>query len=540
MDKELLQLGTEPVSADAPTGIAVRYEPEFEQLQAEMSKLEAVSGASIHWDDVVNISSGILADKSKDLLVSCYLCHGLYEKHGYAGLSDGLMILAGLVDTFWENLFPEMKRKRARIGAIEWLVERLGPLVSERKPKAGDQEAIAICKRTLEQLEVMFAEKLGDQAVSLSDLYRPVRDYDSNFVKQTKKQASDSQASTTDAASGHQKPDTLDGQKKESTPPVNQDAGPQTIASERDVNKAMRSCRETLRNVATFQRSAKISDPLSYRLLRMATWLNVQLPIIKNNLTEVRQIPPERLTFIMSQVQAGDHIQIIQAVEDSLFNAPFWLDAHRLTATALESLGHKEAQQAVIIGLATFLRRFPALLDCKFVGEVPFADDETRQWIDNEVATGGSMSVGSVLVNSIESSEGAAPWLEVSDTANSLAEKGKIKEAIKGFQDGRQQASSRRDRFLWDLYLARFCQGAGHYGVAISLLEFLDDEVNRYQLEDWEPDLSLEIALLMLVCYDKLGIGKLTPERSQRQQLMLSRVSRLDTAIAIGLQKKTK
>ena len=45
---DLLSLGKEPISADQPTGSDVRYEPEFEELQAEIDKMSnpAASGSS--------------------------------------------------------------------------------------------------------------------------------------------------------------------------------------------------------------------------------------------------------------------------------------------------------------------------------------------------------------------------------------------------------------------------------------------------------------------------------------------------------------
>ena len=81
-------LGTAPVPGAAPAGVSVKYEPEFEQLVAEVGKLESIDGrASIKWGDIVELSSGILAGKSKDLLVASYLTLGLLQQDGYVGVS---------------------------------------------------------------------------------------------------------------------------------------------------------------------------------------------------------------------------------------------------------------------------------------------------------------------------------------------------------------------------------------------------------------------------------------------------------------------
>ena len=117
-----------------------------------------------------------------------------------------------------------------------------------------------------------------------------------------------------------------------------------------------------------------------------------------------------------------------------------------------------------------------------------------------------------------------------------MATKGKFKEGVALFQEGRRQANSRRERFLWDLHQARYCQEAGHVDVAIPQLESLDDEADRYHLEEWEPELSLQIAALLLVCYTKTkGQAQMSAERAGRMERVRSRVSRLDAAAALDL-----
>jgi len=532
MDETLTQLGTEPVSAAAPAGASVRYEPEFEQLQEEIAKLESVDAVPVNWGEVVETGSRLLSQQSKDLLVACYVCHGLYDRKGYAGLANGLTIISGMIDTYWDTLFPELKRQRARVAALEWLVDRLGRPVSERKPKPAERDAIAASRELLEQLDEVLKEKLGGQGVAWGELYRPVRDYDADFAREAAKQE---QAKAAAQREAEQKEAAVATAPDGTVAPA-QVSSPQEITSDQDVDKSLRSCQETLKKVATYQRGKNLADPESYRLLRMATWMSVGLPPAQNNVTQMRQVPAERLEFLKQQVESGNHVLLINEVESSIANAPFWLDAHRLTAMALEALGHVDAQQAVIAELAVFLRRLPRLLDYQFMGGLPFADDLTRLWIESDVLAGGDTSSASAPGES-----GNSPWVEASGTARKLATKGKFREGIMLFQNGRRQAGSRRERFMWDLQQARFCQEAGYVDVAIPQLESLDEEADHFHLEEWEPALSLQIAALLLVCYTKTeGKTELSADRAARLDRMRSRVSRLDAAAALDLITKTK
>ncbi|MBT8439948.1 MAG: type VI secretion system domain-containing protein, partial [Gammaproteobacteria bacterium] len=92
-----------------------------------------------------------------------------------------------------------------------------------------------------------------------------------------------------------------------------------------------------------------------------------------------------------------------------------------------------------------------------------------------------------------------------------------------------------------DLTQARYCQEAGYVEVAMHQLESLDEDVERYRLDEWEPDLSLEIAALLLTSYAKIeGKKGLSPERAAKRESMQSRVSRLDLATALDLIKNSK
>jgi type VI secretion system protein VasJ len=535
MDDTLAQLGTEPVNADAPTGVSVRYEPEFEQLQEEIAKLESVDAVPVNWNEVVDIGSRLLSEKSKDLLVACYVCHGLYDRHGYAGLANGLAILSGMINTYWDTLFPEQKRQRARVAAMEWLVERLGTQVPEHKPKPAERDAVAAAKTLLEQLDEVLKEKLGEQTVAWGELYRPLREYHADFEREAARQQQAKEAEQKKAESAATASTATPTAEAGSAAPV-QASAPQEITSEQDINKSLRSCQEILKKVANYQREKNLADPDPYRFLRMATWMNAGLPPAQNNVTQMRQVSAERLEFLKQQVDSGNHVLLINEVESSFANAPFWLDAHRLTVMALEALGHVDARQAVIIELAAFLRRFPKLLDYQFMGGEPFADDLTRLWIESDVLAGGETSSAGTPGDA-----GNSPWQEVSTEARQLATKGKFREGVMLFQTGRRQAGSRRERFMWDLQQARFCQEAGHVEVAIPQLEALDGEAEYFHLEEWEPALSLQIAALLLVCYTKAeGKAELSADRAARLERMQSRVSRLDAATALDLMTKAK
>lgn len=102
------------ISAEAPCGADLVYDPTFqEMIRAAQGRPERRMGDSIapaeepDWGQVRKLALSLLA-RSKDLRVALYLTRALLNTHGYAGLSDGLSLIRGLLERYWETLYPQL------------------------------------------------------------------------------------------------------------------------------------------------------------------------------------------------------------------------------------------------------------------------------------------------------------------------------------------------------------------------------------------------------------------------------------------------
>ncbi len=58
------------------------------------------------WKTVVQHASKALEESTKDLEICAYLIEGLLRTNSFAGLRDGFKLARGLVEQYWEGLFP--------------------------------------------------------------------------------------------------------------------------------------------------------------------------------------------------------------------------------------------------------------------------------------------------------------------------------------------------------------------------------------------------------------------------------------------------
>lgn len=75
------------------------------------------------WHKVFTLTTEALATKSKDLQLAAWLTEALVNRNGFTGLYDGLKLLSGLLEAYWDTLYPEIDEGdlEARANAIDML-----------------------------------------------------------------------------------------------------------------------------------------------------------------------------------------------------------------------------------------------------------------------------------------------------------------------------------------------------------------------------------------------------------------------------------
>lgn len=110
----------QPISSDSPCGPNLEYDPDFQKLEeASRDKPDQefgkdggeairIQGATANWSEVRTLAEGLLA-RSKDLRIAVYLTRALLRTEGFSGIRDGLVLIQGLLEDFWDSgLHPEL------------------------------------------------------------------------------------------------------------------------------------------------------------------------------------------------------------------------------------------------------------------------------------------------------------------------------------------------------------------------------------------------------------------------------------------------
>ncbi|MEP6651884.1 MAG: type VI secretion system protein TssA [Myxococcales bacterium] len=108
----------EPVSTDAPCGVDLEDGGKYDAAFAEFERLAV--GKSEHqigntvvpaedpdWKVLARKSIEILG-RSKDLRAGTQLARSLFRTDGWTGFAQGLVMLRGLVERYWEGMYPRL------------------------------------------------------------------------------------------------------------------------------------------------------------------------------------------------------------------------------------------------------------------------------------------------------------------------------------------------------------------------------------------------------------------------------------------------
>src|SRR6478672_8459970 len=118
------------IPGDNPAGGALRYAGDYDEIKALLPKPDRdafeASGQEGQWPKLVQLTSQKLREKSKDLAIAAWLTEGLVHQHGFAGLRDGLSLIQGLCERFWDNVYPlpDEGDLEVRAAPLQGLLER--------------------------------------------------------------------------------------------------------------------------------------------------------------------------------------------------------------------------------------------------------------------------------------------------------------------------------------------------------------------------------------------------------------------------------
>ena len=517
---ELAELGKQPIPGANSVGEDARFEPEFEELDGELGKLSSpTASGAVDWAKVVILSTKILAEKSKNLTVATYLCIGLMQTEKLSGLAGGVHVLRDLLENFWETMYPPVKRMRGRVNAFAWWHERIDARMPDFTAETWPKEKIETFAGDLAFIDSFLAENTED-----APILKSMNDHIARLIE-IEPEPSPESAEAAPPVVGEEAPAGAPPAKPAAKPAPAPAPSPE--GADGDGDKLLRQGFDILGRASTFLLKKEPLSIVPFRLSRIIIWLPVQnLPPATDGKTMIP--PPEEqvISSLRSLYQSGNWRELMLAAEGLVRQYLFWFDLSRYVAESLDQLRYSAISETVARETAGFVKRLPGIEKLAFSDGVPFADDETKEWLKAAAQMGGGggsfSSTGSGIEQIVEN--------EIAE-AQKLIMDNKMNAALGAFIVKVNQASSVRERFLWKIGLCKLLSRVKKPQLVVPYIQEILSILDEYKIERWEPDLAVEGLALALSGLRLQGEKK----DDELIEKVLNRISALDPARAIEL-----
>jgi type VI secretion system protein ImpA len=592
-----------PIPGPNPSGESLRYAPVFDQIKEARREEEEISQGEwqtaikkADWVLAIKLCGEAIAKKSKDLQVAAWLVEALVRRDGFAGLNEGLALIRGLLENFWETLYPELEDGDAelRTAPLEWIGSRLdGPLrkvpltgngldwqnykesrtvpseadaegnetkqqaraeaVADGKltPEVFDQGFNATPKAAYEQwmgqldaslesqerLKQLCEEKFGDIAPTFGGLRTTLEDLRQTLhvflaKKREQETAPEEPEQAAEEEVAAQKSYVESGAAAPARAPARPAAKKALAAEPADRDDAL----ERVLVAARWFRQNDPYSPVPYLLTRALRWGELRAGGTEVDPMLLEAPPTQTRQDLKRLAYEGDWTQALEIAETAA-GAPCgrgWLDLQRYAARACQELGYEAAAKAVVSGLRTLLADYPQLADLTLLDDTPTANAETRVWLKEHVEAVAPAPEESHPARVPAAGEEPAEGKppDAYDLALEAARSGRAQEAIEILANEAAQESSGRGRFRRRVQLAQICLGAGRAELAAPILQDLSGEIERRNLEEWEQADMLSHPLALLF----RCLAKLDASAEERQKLY-ARICRLDPIQALSIHK---
>jgi type VI secretion system protein ImpA len=438
-----------PIPGENPSGKSLQYDPVYDKIREARREEEALPQGDWSRDIkkadyplVIKLATESLSTKTKDLQIAAWLTEAMLFREHIAGLRESLDLCKGLLETFWDTMYPEIEDDDLglRSAPLGWVGSRLDAAVRrlpltknkldllryqesrrvgyekdcegndvktaarntaiEEKKCTGEEFDDAVratgdayyeklsgnlvaALESLGALGTLSDEKFGREAPNFGNLRAALEEVQ-DMVKQYYKPVTEEPEPAVEEQSFEEAQE-----ESSSAAPIASGAPASkkraVTAEPADRDDAM----QRVSAVAGFLRKESPQNPVPYLLMRAARWGELRGGGSSLDPAILEAPPTEKRTHIKKMAMEGNWAEVLEGAESAM-NLPCgrgWLDLQRYAVRACESLGSDfdPVAAAIRADLKALLADYPDLVNASLMDDTPAANPETMTWLKESI-----------------------------------------------------------------------------------------------------------------------------------------------------------
>jgi len=588
-----------PIEGSNPSGANLRYDPVYDKIkEARREELQPPPGMTEQDRkvadnlQVIKLATELLTKRTKDLQVAAWFTEASLKQRGFAGLKDGLGVCLGLVEKFWDTLYPEIEdgdaeQRGAPLGFVGTKLDlplKLVPMVEKAKyglldyqqskevgyedqaktddakkkraalvkdgkltPEAFDKAFEETPKKfyaqaekdldgslqILSSLKKLCDEKFGDEGPSFGPLQSALEATRHPIHQMLQKKREKEPDPVEVVATAEAAPGAEGAGAGESPVRAGVFISVETSSEPADRMEAIRKVAEA----AAFLRKREPKSPASYLMLRGLRWGELRAAIDLADPTLLEAPPSDLRRHLKKLLLDKKYEELLDAAENTMALpcSRAWLDLQRFVVEACEGLGsdYEAIARAIRSELIALVTDIPQLLDATLMDETPSANAETRAWLVTLSQAPVAQTPATTPAPAAASNGFGSKWpgqpTDAYTQALAALRDGQERKAFDILQQDIARKRSGRERFRRRMQLVEICATTNKPNVAQPILDDLAAAIENHKLDEWEDPAMVASALATLM---KMSV-KIQADKAAQQKLF-ERICRLDPAQALG------
>ena len=341
-----------PISEEIPQGTVSINDKEFNFLSEELRKVNTLQHELILWDKVEAGAISFLKKKAKHFRVLVAISFCLQQSRQSEKIVFSLIYLTLFLENWWKIGFPDYNDKRGekqRINMLNQLIQTTLPLLTH--------------SLLIEYRDIL--NEVRNILTILNDEDKLLNQSRLNSLLKCLNEIPEEQAVTSN-----------------NTNNLTNDQSNNTLPSLDQHEK--KSLKQQHKELLIFYTDKHPHPYATWHLRRWKTWYSIDLlpPANEENITQLMANPSLDTRQMYRDRMNTPDSAIWMQLEKSLENSPFWLTGHYISFKYANFLKEQSIARIIQEEASLFVKNFPKVIDLLFSDKTPFADKQTKEWLE--------------------------------------------------------------------------------------------------------------------------------------------------------------
>ena len=429
--------------------------------------------SSINWQKVSDLSTMMMVDGAKDILITNYLCIAQLKTVGIKGLAQGLSILDAIVSEHWQEMYPPIKRITGRWAAIEWLIVELSSYLEEQHAQLNSTDIEMVIKylNSIDKSITSISQDPPNLLPTIKRFERLLQQYtlveEENATQLVEEQGSQMAIST------------------------------QPVSSISSIEEALTKTAEIFESLDVISeyllQNSQDDDSKSvgYKLLLFSIFGKINtLPRYGDDYkTKVPSPDAEQQNQLDLLVKSANYDTLLELSQSWVKDNPFWFDLHRDIYTALVSKSDQGIADIFKANCLSFIAKYPDIQKLKFVDGSAMLSNDTYSWLVENLSSNNSKQT---TITSIPTGE----FMSEVDKTHTLPIAQRI-DALMAVYDKYQSSVSRYKKIEFYLHFVQELVSEERTDLLSIYTDLLEEEFYYFNIS--ELDKKMAVAILQII-----------------------------------------